>query len=62
MASTYSESKKFNIGAVSKPVKALVKEAKVTQILADPENQCGHDYLRHKYQLPKPNQVKYGRA
>jgi len=58
----YSDSKKYNIGSVSKPVKTLVKENKVNQILGDPENHCGHDYLRKKYALPKPNQIKYGRA
>lgn len=56
MASTYSESKKnTNIGAISKPVRTLVKENKINQILGDPENTAGHNYLRNKYALPKPN-------
>lgn len=49
MGSTYSESKSFKIGAVSKPIRTLVKESKINQILGDPENQCGHNYLRNKY-------------
>lgn len=57
-----TESKKFNIGTVSKPVRTMVKETKINQLLADPENTNGHNYLRGKYMLPKPNQVKYGRA
>lgn len=28
---------------------------------SDPENRVGHDLLREKFELPKPDQFKYGR-
>jgi hypothetical protein len=54
-------SRTSNIGVMSKPVKSVIKESKVTQLIGDPENQVGHNILRGKYQLPKPNMTKYGR-
>jgi hypothetical protein len=45
-----------------KPIKRLLQEQKYNAIIGDPESSVGHTLLRHKYSLPKPNNVKYGRA
>lgn len=47
---------------MSKPVKKLIQEQKIQSMTNDPQNSCGHDFLRQKYGLPMPNKGKYGRA
>lgn len=37
-------------------------EQKFQYLTRDPENVTGHDFLRDKYSLPKPNLFKYGRS
>ena len=37
-------------------------EEKFAVLTRDPENGAGHDILREKYSLPKPNTFKYGRS
>ena len=39
-----------------------MNEQKFSYLTKDPENLNGHDFLRGKYQLPQPNQFKYGRS
>jgi hypothetical protein len=39
-----------------------LQEQKYNAIIGDPESQVGHDLLRFKYQLPRPNNQKFGRA
>lgn len=47
---------------LSKPVKQLINEQKFAYLTRDPENTTGHNFLREKYKLPKPNLFKYGRS
>ena len=50
------------LALLSKPVRALMNEQKFSYLTRDPENQSGHNILRDKYKLPKPNLFKYGRS
>ena len=50
------------IKAISKPLKLLLSERHRNTIIHNPENLNGHNLLREKYSLPKPNMFKYGRA
>ena len=51
-----------HLNSMSKPIKKVLYEQKYNAIIRDPESSVGHDMLRHKYALPKPNNGKYGRA
>jgi hypothetical protein len=50
------------IEQLSKPMKLLLGERRKQIITKNPESQRGHELLRAKYSLPKPNLFKYGRA
>ena len=47
---------------INKPLKNLIAEHKYKTLTGDPENQIGHNILRKKYGITKPNQFPYGRA
>lgn len=37
------------------PLKKILNEQKYAFLTSDPENRVGHDLLRAKFNLPKPN-------
>lgn len=43
------------------PIKKILAEQKYSFLTSDPENKVGQDMLRLKFNLPPPNQFKYGR-
>ena len=47
---------------LSKNVKQQMAEEKFAVLTRDPENGAGHNILRDKYSLPKPNTFTYGRS
>jgi hypothetical protein len=40
---------------INKPLKNLMAEHKYKTLTSDPENQIGHNILRKKYGITKPN-------
>ena len=43
-------------------MRSVIAEQKYAFLTSDPENVNGHEMIREKFGLPKPNHFKYGRA
>ena len=43
-------------------VKKQMDALKYAFLTSDPENGLGHDMIRNKFGLPKPNKATYGRS
>jgi hypothetical protein len=43
------------------PLKKILNDQKYSFLTSDPENRFGNELLRQKFNIPAPNQFKYGR-
>lgn len=46
---------------LNRPLKKILHDQKYNYLTSDPENLVGHDMIREKFDMPKPNKFKYGR-